>query len=322
MNAPVPEEQSATLGDLPAPAVEWSFKQKLSIGFLGTGIMGAHMARRIAEAGHAVAAWNRTEVKAQALSTSGIATVGSPAASARGADAVICMLSSGPICDEVIIGGGVLDAMPVGSLLIVMSSIPIATARRQAKLAAEKGIEYLDAPVSGGERGARDGALAIMAGGTHEAFVRACPLLEAMGRPTHIGPAGTGQLSKLVNQMIVASTIATIAEAVLLAERGGADPAKVREALLGGFADSTILRQHATRMIQHDFQPGGPAKYQVKDTTTAAEFGRTIGLELPVLHVVDRLFRDMVAHGDGDLDHSAIIREIGRRNGLTIPGVP
>ena len=157
-----------------------------------------------------------------------------------------------------------------------------------------------------------------MAGGAQDVFERARPLLEVMGRPTHVGPAGTGQLSKLVNQMIVASTIVTVAEAVLLAERGGADPAKVREALLGGFADSTILRQHALRMIERDFQPGGPAKYQVKDTTTAVEFGRTIGLELPVLQVVDRLFGDMVEHGDGDLDHSAIICEIGRRNGLRV----
>jgi 3-hydroxyisobutyrate dehydrogenase-like beta-hydroxyacid dehydrogenase len=208
--------------------------------------------------------------------------------------------------------------MRPGSLLIVMSSIPVATAQRQAELAAEKEIEYLDAPVSGGETGAREGTLAIMAGGPQDAFERARPLLEVMGRPTRIGPAGTGQLSKLVNQMIVASTIVTVAEAVLLAERGGADPAKVREALLGGFADSTILRQHALRMIERNFQPGGPAKYQVKDTTTAVDFGRTIGLELPVLQVVDRLFGDMVKHGDGDLDHSAIIREIGRRNGLEI----
>jgi 3-hydroxyisobutyrate dehydrogenase-like beta-hydroxyacid dehydrogenase len=208
--------------------------------------------------------------------------------------------------------------MRPGSLLIVMSSIPVATAQRHAEMTAERGVDYLDAPVSGGETGAREGTLAIMAGGAQDVFERARPLLEVMGRPTHVGPAGTGQLSKLVNQMIVASTIVTVAEAVLLAERGGADPAKVREALLGGFADSTILRQHALRMIERDFQPGGPAKYQVKDTTTAVEFGRTIGLELPVLQVVDRLFGDMVEHGDGDLDHSAIICEIGRRNGLRI----
>ena len=152
---------------------------------------------------------------------------------------MICMLSSGPVCDETLIGGGVLGAMRPGSLLIVMSSIPVATAQRQAELAAERGIDYLDAPVSGGETGAREGTLAIMAGGAQDVFERARPLLEVMGRPTHIGPAGTGKLSKLVNQMIVASTIVTVAEAMLLAERGGADPAKVREALSGGFANST-----------------------------------------------------------------------------------
>jgi 3-hydroxyisobutyrate dehydrogenase-like beta-hydroxyacid dehydrogenase len=303
-NPPIPIERAAT--------------QRLSVGFLGTGIMGAHMARRIAQAGHKTTAWNRTAAKAEALSAFGVAQACDAAATARGTDAVICMLSSGLVCDETLVGSGVLGAMRPGSLLIVMSSIPVATTQRQAELAAERGIDYLDAPVSGGETGAREGTLAIMAGGAQDVFERARPLLEVMGRPTRVGPAGTGQLSKLVNQMIVASTIVTVAEAVLLAERGGADPAKVREALLGGFADSTILRQHALRMIERNFQPGGPAKYQVKDTTTAVEFGRTIGLELPILQAVDRLFGDMVEHGDGDLDHSAIIREIGRRNGLRI----
>jgi 3-hydroxyisobutyrate dehydrogenase-like beta-hydroxyacid dehydrogenase len=306
------------MDDSPATTGERAATRRLSVGFLGTGIMGGHMARRIAQAGHDTAAWNRTAAKAEALSAFGIAQARGAAAAAGGADAVICMLSSGPVCDETLIGGGVLGAMRPGSLLIVMSSIPVATAQHQAELAAEKGIDYLDAPVSGGETGAREGTLAIMAGGAQDAFERARPLLEVMGRPTHIGPAGTGQLSKLVNQMIVASTIVTVAEAMLLAERGGANPAKVREALLGGFADSTILRQHALRMIARDFKPGGPAKYQVKDTTTAVEFGRTMGLELPVLQVVDRLFGDMVEHGDGDLDHSAIVREICRRNGLRI----
>jgi 3-hydroxyisobutyrate dehydrogenase-like beta-hydroxyacid dehydrogenase len=140
-------------------------------------------------------------------------------------------------------------------------------------------------------------------------------LFEAMGRPVRVGPAGSGQLSKLVNQMMVASSIASVAEALLFAERGGADPAKVREALLGGFADSTVLRQHGQRMIDSNFVPGGPAKYQVKDTSTALALSRSIGLELPLLSLVDRLFGDMVSHGDGDLDHSAIIREFRRRQG-------
>jgi 3-hydroxyisobutyrate dehydrogenase-like beta-hydroxyacid dehydrogenase len=265
------------MGDRPPAAGGTPAARRLSIGFLGTGIMGGHMARRIAQAGYDVAAWNRTPAKAEALSACGVAQADDAAAAAHRADAVVCMLSSGPVCDETLIGGGVLDAMRPGSLLIVMSSIPVAMVQRHAKAATERGVDYLDAPVSGGETGARDGTLAIMAGGTQDAFERARPLLEVMGRPTHVGPAGTGQLSKLVNQMIVASTIVTVAEAVLLAERGGADPAKVREALLGGFADSIILHQHALRMIERDFRPGGPAKYQVKDTTTAVEFGRVGG---------------------------------------------
>jgi 3-hydroxyisobutyrate dehydrogenase-like beta-hydroxyacid dehydrogenase len=214
------------MGNRPASAGERPATRRLSVGFLGTGIMGAHMARRIAQAGNQVAAWNRTPAKAEALSAFGVAQARDAAAAARGADAVIFMLSSGPVCDETLVAGGVLGAMRPGSLLIVMSSIPVATAQRQAELAAEREIDYLDAPVSGGETGAREGALAIMAGGGLDAFERARPLLEVMGRPTHVGPAGTGQLSKLVNQMIVASTIVTVAEAVLLAERGGADPAK------------------------------------------------------------------------------------------------
>ncbi|KAA1003487.1 NAD(P)-dependent oxidoreductase [Paraburkholderia panacisoli] len=208
--------------------------------------------------------------------------------------------------------------MRASSVLIVMSSIPVETAQRHAEAAAARGIGYLDAPVSGGEKGAQDGTLAIMAGGEAEVFERVRAVLQTMGRPTRIGPAGTGQLAKLVNQMMVASTIATVAEAMLLAERGGADPAQVRAALLGGFADSTILRQHAARMIARDFVPGGPAKYQIKDTKTALDFAQSLGLELPVLGLVDGLFTDMVEHGDGELDHSALILELRRRNGLPV----
>lgn len=286
----------------------------LHIGFVGTGIMGGHMARRLAAAGHRVKAWNRTTEKAQVLIRHGVVVTASAMDVAREADVVICMLSSGPVCDDVLLGdGAVLAAMRRGSTLIVMSSIPVESARHQSREASARGIDYLDAPVSGGEAGAEGGTLAIMVGGDEAVFERWRAVLEAMGRPVRVGPAGSGQLSKLVNQVLVASTIAAAAEAMLFAERGGADPAKVREALLGGFADSTVLRQHALRMIQGNFVPGGPAKYQVKDTTTALALARSIGLELPLLGLVDRLFGDMVEHGDGDLDHSGIIREIRRR---------
>lgn len=285
-----------------------------TIGFVGTGIMGYHMARHLAEKGHRVAVWNRSPDKAERLARFGAQVVANAIDVARDADFVICMLSSGPVCDAVLLGqDGVLAAMKPGATLIVMSSIPVETARRQAEEAKARGVGYIDAPVSGGEKGADAASLAIMAGGDPEVIERARPILEAMGRPVRIGPNGTGQLAKLVNQMMVASTIAAVAEALMLAERGGADPGKVREALLGGFADSTILRMHGQRMIEGNFVPGGPAKYQVKDTTTALALGRSMGLDMPILQLVDRLFSDMVEHGDGDLDHSAIILELKRR---------
>lgn len=289
----------------------------MKIGFVGTGIMGFHMARRLAEAGYAVQAWNRSPDKVDRLQPFGVQVVSRAADAARDADVVIGMLSSGPVCDEVLLDAGeVLASMRQGSALIVMSSIPVETARRQHEAASARGVTYLDAPVSGGEAGAESGRLAIMVGGETAAFEATRVLFAVMGRPTHVGPAGSGQLAKLANQAIVASTIVAVAEALLFAERGGADPGQVREALLGGFADSTVLRQHGLRMVEHRFEPGGPAKYQVKDTSTALAFAKTLGLELSVLDIVDRLFADMVSHGDGDLDHSGIIREIRRSHGL------
>ncbi|WP_050460541.1 NAD(P)-dependent oxidoreductase [Herbaspirillum autotrophicum] len=291
----------------------------LTIGFIGTGIMGFPMARHLAQAGYRLQAWNRTPHKAQRLAASGVTVVAEVQEVVRAADVLICMLSSGPSCDEVLLGEqGLIAAMRPGALLIVMSSIPVETARHQAVQATLRGIAYIDAPVSGGEKGATEATLAIMAGGTPQAYEQARPVLEKMGRPTHVGPAGSGELAKLVNQMMVANTIASVAEALLLAERGGADPAKVREALLGGFADSTILRQHALRMIAGDFAPGGPARYQVKDTSTAIRFAHSVGLDLPMLNQADQLFAAMLEHGDGDLDHSGIIRELRRHNQLAV----
>ncbi len=293
-----------------------------SIGFVGTGIMGGNMARRLAEAGFAVAAWNRTASKAEALADAGVRVAATAADAARGARIVISMLSSGPVSDEVLFGAeGVVGAMAEGTTLVMMSSVPVETARRQADRAAEAGIFYVDAPVSGGEKGARDGTLAIMAGGAADVVAALTPIFETLGRPTHVGPAGAGSLAKLANQLIVASTICAVAEALLLAEQGGADAAKVREALLGGFADSTVLRHHGKRMIDGDFIPGGPAKYQIKDTGAALALASTLGLSLPVATEVDRLFRDLVAHGGGDLDHSAAIVELRRANSQSGPGI-
>lgn len=291
------------------------------IAFLGTGIMGRPMAGRLAAAGFPVVAWNRSPEKAAGLA--GVTVAPAARAAVEKAEVVICMLSSGEVCDAVLLGpDGAMAAMTPGATLVVMSSIPVGTARRQAAACADRDLAYVDAPVSGGERGAKEGSLAIMAGGDAAAIEALAPIFAPLGRPTRVGPGGSGQLAKLANQLIVASNICAVAEAMLLAERGGADPAKVREALLGGFADSTVLRQHGLRMVTGDFVPGGPAKYQIKDTGTALALAESLGLALPVAEQVDRLFRDLVANGGGDLDHSAAIVELRRRNSAPMPKEP
>ncbi|WP_148252914.1 NAD(P)-dependent oxidoreductase [Aidingimonas lacisalsi] len=285
------------------------------IGIIGTGVMGGPMACNLLQAGFSVQAWNRSPEKLQGIADLGGISCDSPEQAASGVDVLICMLSDGPTCDAVLFGdGAAVDAMAPGATLVVMSSIPVETAHVQAERCRERGLGYLDAPVSGGERGAQEASLAIMVGGESETFAAAEPVLTVMGRAVHVGPAGTGQQAKLANQMIVASTIATVAEALLFAERGGADPAKVRDALSGGFADSPIMRQHGLRMIEESFAPGGAAKYQLKDTHTAMERADVLGLQLPVATVADELFEAMVEHGDGDLDHSGLIRELRRLN--------
>ncbi len=285
------------------------------IAVIGTGIMGAPMAGRLAEAGFSVKAWNRSAEKAAVLAAKGVQPAAPAAEDLAEADVVICMLSSGPVCDQVLLGAsGVVSNMKPGAILLVMSSIPVDSAREQAEVAKAYGVAYVDAPVSGGEKGAIEGKLAIMAGGEQQDVDALRPLLNCLGRVTHVGPVGCGSLAKLANQLIVASTICAVAEALTLVEAGGADPAQVRQALLGGFAESTVFRQHGKRMVEGDFRPGGPAKYQMKDTSTALAFARSRGLRLPVGEEVDRLFRSMVEHGAGELDHSGVILEIKRMN--------
>ena len=288
-----------------------------TVGFIGTGIMGKPMARNLLQAGYPVRAWNRSPAKAQELAAHGAEVLPTPALAAKGAQVLVCMLSDGPTCDEVLFGeGGAARVLAPGALVIVMSSIAVDSAVEQARQCADLGLHYLDAPVSGGERGAREASLAIMVGGEVAAFEQGRQVLAAMGRPVHVGPAGTGELSKLVNQLIVASTIATVAEGLLLAERGGADPVKVHEALLGGFVDSPIWRQHGQRMLDNEFTPGGPAKWQLKDTRTALAQAQKLGLSLPVGSLVDGLFPAMIEAGDGELDHAGLIRQLRRHNQL------
>lgn len=289
------------------------------IGFVGTGIMGTPMVKNLLNSGHQVKVWNRTASKLQSLVDMG--AVACPELGQIGADVefLVCMLSDGKACDEVLFQEqGAIRQMKPNSTVIVMSSIPVEIAEKQYKRCSQLGLQYLDAPVSGGEKGAITASLAIMAGGDEHVFAQAEPVFKAMGRPVLVGKAGCGELAKLVNQMIVASTIATVSEGLLMAQQGGADPRKVKEALSGGFADSPILQQHGDRMLNNTFEPGGTARTQLKDTHTAIAHAETLGLNLPVAKLVDQLFERMVGAGDGDLDHSGLIRELKRLNSLTL----
>jgi len=283
--------------------------------FLGIGLMGSRMARNLLAAGHPLTVWNRDKSKADALVAQGAIAADSAAAAVTGAGTVIIMLANGPAVDSVLFGrDGAATKIAAGALVIDMSSAPPDLARSHAKRFAARGIDYLDAPVSGGTIGAEQASLAIMAGGTSAAFKRAAPIFAALGRATLVGPAGSGQLAKLANQAIVAVTIGAVAEALLLAAAGDADPAAVRQAIMGGFADSRVLALHGNRMILRDFIPGGPADHQVKDCATIVATAKAAGLALPLAETALALFRDLVAHGGGRYDHSAVILELERRN--------
>lgn len=285
------------------------------IAFLGIGLMGGPMAKNLLSAGLSLIAWNRTRAKAEALAPSGAKIAANAAEAMAGADLVITMLETGPVVDAVLFGPESAAAtLRAGALVIDMSSIPPATAREHAARLKARGIGYLDAPVSGGTVGAKQATLAIMVGGAPEDFARAKPIFDKMGRPTLVGPVGSGQLAKLCNQAIVAITIGAVSEALLLAAAGGADPAAVREALMGGFADSRILNVHGKRMLERDFVPGGRATVQVKDLDTILAAAKEAKVALPLSRRVTELFKDLLAHGGGAYDHSALLLEIERIN--------
>ena len=271
--------------------------------------MGAPMARNLLQAGHSVAAWNRTPEKAKALTPDGAEFFAVAADAVCGRECVFVMASDGPACDAILFGeNGIAESLDSGALMIVCASIPPETARAQARRLAGDGVGYADAPVSGGEKGARAGTLAVMVGASEADAARAMPILQAVGNPIHVGPAGSGQLAKLANQAIVGATIAAVAEALLLAEKGGANPKQVRAALLGGFADSTVLRQHGEKMLNGDFAPGGPAKYQLKDLKTVLAEAETVGLRMPCVSTATEMFSQMVGAGMGESDHGALYK--------------
>jgi 2-hydroxy-3-oxopropionate reductase len=286
----------------------------MRVAFLGTGRMGAPMCRRIAAAGHELTVWNRTPDKARVLTGDGATHASTPREAVSGADAVILMLTNGAAVDEVLFGAGVAGALAQGSLVIDMGSIAPDLAREHAARLDELGLAPLDAPVSGGTRGAAEGTLTIIVGGRAEDFARAEPLLLSMGMPTLVGGAGAGQLAKCVNQLIVAITIGAVAEGLLLAREAGADPAAVRRALLGGFADSRILREHGERMLERNFEPGAPVSGQLKDMRAVAEVAEAHELDLPLTVCVTAMYESLAGSEHRGADHSALLLELERLN--------
>ncbi|MBP2603446.1 NAD(P)-dependent oxidoreductase [Acinetobacter calcoaceticus] len=290
-----------------------------SIGFVGTGIMGMPMAMNLLKAGHQLKVWNRTPSKANILKDAGAHVCSELEQVGKEVDFLICMLSDGKTCDEILFKEhGAVSQLKPESTVIVMSSIPVEVAKTQSEKCKERSLRYLDAPVSGGEKGAQNASLAIMVGGELSSFERAENILKAMGRPILVGGAGCGELAKLVNQMIVATTIATVSEGLLLASKAGADPVKLKQALTGGFADSPILQQHGERILTRNFKPGGTAKTQYKDIDTAVNYAKSLELDLPIAQQVSKLFENMLNAGDGELDHSGLIRELERMNHLAL----
>ncbi len=288
--------------------------QSLKIAFLGIGLMGFPMARNLLRAGFDVTAWNRSPDKAKALKPFGGKVGLSPAEAVRDANVVISMLSDGPAVADVLFDQGVAAAMRHGAVFIDMSSIKVDEARDHAQKLKALGIAALDAPVSGGTKGADLATLAIMAGGEADAFARVEPMFKAMGRATHVGPPGCGQIAKLANQGIVAVTIGAVAEAILLAERAGLAKGALRQALAGGFADSVILQQHGARMEERNFTPGGPSAYQLKDLNNLLTAGNDLGLTLPLATALRDRFSSLVNELDGaNLDHSALYLELTKR---------
>ncbi len=283
----------------------------MRIGFIGLGIMGRPMALNLKNAGHEILIPERASLGDDLRAAANV--LADAAAVARAAEVVILMLPDTPDVEHVLFSAkGVAEGLSPGKLVIDMSSIdPIATKAFAARIAA-LGCQYLDAPVSGGEVGAKQASLTIMVGGPEAAFTRAEPLFAAMGKSiTHIGAEnGAGQICKVANQIVVALTIEAVAEALLFASRAGAVPARVRAALLGGFAASRVLEVHGQRMLEHSFAPGFRIRLHQKDLNLALSAARQLGLSLPNTASAQQLFSAVVAHGGADRDHSAMLEAL------------
>ena len=288
--------------------------EQKQIAFLGTGLMGQPMACRLLQAGFAVQVWNRTASKTSVCQEHGAVPAATPQAAVDGAELVITMLEAGPAVLAVLTAA--LPHIRPGTLVIDMSSTRQSEALAMHALLAARGVEFMDAPVSGGVVGAEAGRLAIMAGASAANFARAEPVLSVLGQPSLVGPVGSGQLAKLCNQLIVGGTLNLVAEALLLAEAGGADPAAVRSALRGGFADSKILDVHGQRMLERNFMPGGQVKSQSKDMDNILAAASDLHLHLPQAEMIAAVYRRLL-DSHPQADQCAALLDLERNN----PGI-
>ncbi|MEA1833681.1 2-hydroxy-3-oxopropionate reductase [Methylobacterium durans] len=284
----------------------------MKIGFIGLGIMGRPMAENLIRAGHSLFLKSGSRPVPAELIEAGSTACDSARAVAERAEIVITMVPDTPQVEEVLFGpAGVAEGLTPGKTVIDMSSIsPIAT-KGFARRINERGCDYLDAPVSGGEVGAKAGSLTVMVGGPEAAFERARPLFEVMGKNiTLVGSNGDGQTTKVANQIIVALTIEAVGEALVFAAKAGADPARVRAALMGGFAASRILEVHGQRMVERAFEPGFRIELHRKDLNLALEGAQALGVPLPNTATAQELFNTCIAHGGRAWDHSAMVRAL------------
>jgi 2-hydroxy-3-oxopropionate reductase len=290
------------------------------VGFIGLGIMGRPMARNVMAAGYAVVVYDLVADAIEELVSAGASAANSPAEVAASTDVVLLCLPDSPDVEAAMRGAqGLLAGARAGQILVDMSTISPVTARALAEAAATQGVTLLDAPVSGGQVGAANGTLSIMVGGDGTALEQVRPILEAMGKTIlHLGESGAGQVAKACNQLVIAVTIEAVAEALVLARKAGVDPAKVREVLLGGYAYSRVLEGHGERFLARNFTPGFRTRLQYKDLNIALDAGRAYGAPMPAAALVHQLYGAMMARGEGDIDHSALITLIEEMAGQSI----
>jgi 2-hydroxy-3-oxopropionate reductase len=291
------------------------------IGFIGLGIMGKPMARNLLKAGHSLVVHNRSRAAVDELSKEGAQVATSSAGVAAQSEVVITMLPDSPDVELVYAGAqGVFAGVKSGMLLIDMSSISPVVTRTLVAQAEQRGCDMLDAPVSGGEAGAISATLSIMIGGNAPAVERAMPLFQTLGKNiVHVGGAGAGQVTKVANQMVVGTTIAIVSEALVLAAKAGVDPAKVRQALLGGFAQSKILEAHGQKMLERNFKPGFRIRLHDKDMKIALTAGSEYGVPLMVTSQVAQIMTAMKSMGNGELDHSGIVKFVEELAKIELP---